>query len=509
METKFFFPFKPENLGLYFNTAIICPTNYIKKRSPDIQNSYENHLLFSNKVWTENENCSLEIVLTEEEKEDLIKLNENFFIFPKPLPISRVKRIYFNSNEQRKVSVGMANTNAFVPEKLVKVIEKSEFLIFDFEKKEDFVTTNWSEFLEKYNKILGGLVFMKSSDGNFKNYSDNYFSTISYFNQYFEKIYIDTFKYSIDKKFHGIFEKNDDWKVFYEIIFENKNIEDSINEILNKRNLTLKKEIGIYDIDNISDNTLYVLAVLNDYGHIAKRKTSDDLFSNIITGKIKKQEGLSLLYGLLNGYSGFRNKYSFCPNKNIKFEFKTKLDYITIESIYQFVFFNKKSNDCFEFITNWCPFPIIPKLIPNYDIYVFLDESVIKSKKQNQNELDIEVELLETEIIDFINTNEISNFSDFINNFKSSINKIKSLFTLDKPKLPNEKVTNDTKEMVPTGNNISELFKLPTNITMSYLKNKNKIELKKIATELKIKISSNNSKKEDIIKLIMEKNHNV
>ncbi len=79
------------NLGLYFNTALISPANYIKTRREDIQTKNNNQLLLSDRKWSKTSDCSLELVITSIEYSEIKENNisSNYFLFNNPLPISR------------------------------------------------------------------------------------------------------------------------------------------------------------------------------------------------------------------------------------------------------------------------------------------------------------------------------------------------------------------------------------------------------------------------------------
>lgn len=121
MNTTYYLPIKSANLAHYFSKGCVCPTRYIENRIEDIQDKFNNQLLFSKERFTENTNCSLEIVLNNKE-ETVEEISKNFFLFNTPLPISRVKRIIFQ-NEKQKVNTIFDITSgaAFLPTELLKI----------------------------------------------------------------------------------------------------------------------------------------------------------------------------------------------------------------------------------------------------------------------------------------------------------------------------------------------------------------------------------------------------
>ena len=67
METILYMHIAPVNLAHYFSCACLKPARYIDNRISDFQNQFEDYLIFSTKRRTIGVDCSLEIVLTEDE----------------------------------------------------------------------------------------------------------------------------------------------------------------------------------------------------------------------------------------------------------------------------------------------------------------------------------------------------------------------------------------------------------------------------------------------------------
>jgi hypothetical protein len=100
----------------------------------------------------------------------------------------------------------------------------------------------------------------------------------------------------------------------------------------------------------------YIIAILYDYGigdEGRKNKIDGLILNNFHKGlKPNNSEIISLCYGLNRGYSVFSNKYQ---DKIVKFELNSRVDYYTIESIYQFVFNNISKSSEFLYLDEWCP----------------------------------------------------------------------------------------------------------------------------------------------------------
>lgn len=342
------------NLGHYLGSGIIVPSIYIEDKNADIQDRFKNYLLLSSSKFTKDTNCAIEIVLNSEEEAPK-KISENFYLFDMPLPISRIKRIYF-TNEEQKVSTNFNITSgsAFIPEGLLNVSNEESIdtkELGDVEYKSTEI--NWSDYLKKYDQILGGFSTMKISKEHFQNYPTHYFSTLGNINNLFSNI-IEQQNIKIENSFQFAFTDEGKFKNFHNTIYS----EIDYNEVQRyAENDKVKLEVknGLLQIDKISENTqTYLVAILESYGK-GKRKQVDSFISDLISGKFieKRKEGLSLIFGINKGYKAFRNKYKTSNFEiDIKFHLDNKLDYYIIESIYQNVFNSLNSISSFKYIDN-------------------------------------------------------------------------------------------------------------------------------------------------------------
>ena len=115
----FYIPIKSTNLAHYFVKGCICPTSYIQNRNNDVQDFFKSYILLSNKVYTDNSNCSLEIVLDERDK-GLKEISSSFYLLDNVVPLSRVKSIYFSDEQQKTNTTFNINTGAgFLSENLI------------------------------------------------------------------------------------------------------------------------------------------------------------------------------------------------------------------------------------------------------------------------------------------------------------------------------------------------------------------------------------------------------
>jgi len=387
MENKFYLHINSVNLAHYFGCACIKPSKYFASRSEDFQSSFSDYLLLSSAKRSVNSDCSIELILTKDEANNLIaaKSNDDFFFSEVPLPISRVSSVYFETEELKdKISTLINLSTAFIPKNILKTfqnekpVEVEEIVLPTTDKSPDY-----SEEIKKYNSLLGGFAIMKLAREPYMNFSDNYFSTLSFFNSVVEE------ELSKSKKvasiYHDVFIGKDSFKSLKPFL-EKVISEDDLNSIAKNENQKIKKDVitGLIDFNSL-DRATYIIAVLYSFGvgDEGRKSKVDSLILNNFHKNIKtdKSEVIALCYGLNRGYSVFTNKYRNESNEQlVKFELNSKLDYYTIESIYQYAINSAKSNS-FQFLDS-----IIPK-------------EEFKAKKQSKNDYYILDKLVITERI--------------------------------------------------------------------------------------------------------------
>lgn len=372
------------NLAHYLGSGIIAPSIYIENKNPDIQDRFKNHLLLSSFKFTRDTNCAIEIVFNNNEEAPK-KISEHFYLFDMPLPISRIKNIYF-SNDEQKVSTNFDITSgsAFIPENLLKVtkedcIETRELENIDYKSSD----INWGGYLKKYDQILGGFSTMKISRENFQNYPTHYFSTLGNINSLFSKTLAQQ-NITIENRFQFAFTDEGKFKNFHNTIYSDIDFNE-LQRYAENENVRLETKNGLIQIDKISDNTqTYLVSILESYG-TGKRKKNDEFISDLLARKFveKKKEGLSLIYGLNKGYKSFRNKYKTANFEvDIKFHLDSKLDYYIIESIYQNVFNSVNDSLSFEYLDSLFLEAKKEEIeARNYVTYQMIDKTIIWKPK--------------------------------------------------------------------------------------------------------------------------------
>ncbi|MFN0050164.1 MAG: hypothetical protein ACKVOU_13660 [Cytophagales bacterium] len=386
MENKFYLHINSVNLAHYFGCACIKPSKYFASRSVDFQSTFLDYLLLSRAKSSINSDCSVELILTKDEVSHLLaaQSNDDFFFFPFPIPISRVSSVYFETEELKDKTSTLINlSTAFIPKNILKTfqnekpIEIEKIILPSVDKTPDF-----SEELKKYNSILGGFAIMKLAREPYMNFSDNYFSTLSFFNSAIEEDISKSRK--VATIYHDVFIGKDSFKSLKPFL-EKVISEDDLNSIAKNENQKIKKDVitGLIDFNSL-DRATYIIAVLYSFGVGDEGRKSkvdglilDNFHKNI---KIDKSEVIALCYGLNRGYSVFNNKYRNESNEQlVKFELNSKLDYYTIESIYQYAI-NSANSNSFQYLDSIIPTDDIKNKKQSKSDYYILDKLVITER---------------------------------------------------------------------------------------------------------------------------------
>lgn len=390
MEKKYYLPISSTSLAHYFGSACIKPSKYFDNKQKDLQDKFSNFLLVTTHLGTQETDCCLELVFTKQEIDDLIDIKNGFYFYEKPLPITRIRKIYFLNKERKEQTITNINmSTAFVPDDLIEVINAFDNSQIDIKEPQDIEVFSYDKQIKNFNSFLGGLALMRLAGEEYMNYSENYFATLSFFNSTIQQD-LENSKIVINPVYRGAFTGESGFQKI--IPYLNKVIdENDINNIAHEENQVIKKDKITRVIDlNSLDKWTYTVAVLNTYGvgnESKKRKIDELILSNFKSDiKLGKSEGIALCYGINRGYSAFSNRYILGQNeKVVKFQLNSQLDYYTIESLFQYVFNHSKSNE-FPYL-DWCPKQKWSKISKKTD-YKILDVVVIGKKKAKVSSLE-------------------------------------------------------------------------------------------------------------------------
>lgn len=379
----YYFPIKSECLAHYFGCACLKPSKYFTNKPQDIQNSFENFLLITTSRGCVECNCCLEIVLTDEEEKELIPAGVTWFLFESSLPITRVKKIYFMEEQQKnKTLTNIRMGTAFVPDSIIGAVHSFENVsVKEAKAPEDCYVKDHTKEIELYDRILGALIIMRLAREKYMNFSKTYIETLAVFNKLIADALVKAGK-SFNDQYSGLFTQSKSYACLLPYLNKQVDVDDvkqmakSEGQAVSQNKITRKIEL------NSLNKKAYILAVLASYGVGAesKRDKVDGLILSNFEG-IKSAQLVALCFGYNRGYNVFSSFYGTSEGNRIdvKFKLDSQLDYYTIESIYQFVF-NKKISENLYYLDSWCSKQHTPNATKKTD-YCVLDTIVIGKKK--------------------------------------------------------------------------------------------------------------------------------
>lgn len=381
---RYYFPFNSQSLAHYMGSGCIKPGNYFSNKPKDLQDHYYNFLLLTTHFGTVHTDCCMEIILTQEEIKELIDIHNGLFLYGRPLPVSRIKGIYFNSQAQVEQTVAnIRMSTAFIPKWLIHVTKGFDQIAVKLPPALLPTTESYIDQAKRFDQYLGGFSLLRLAGETYMNYSENYFSILAFFNEIIGQE-LEAANRIIDKRFWGIFTGSYGFHKIYPIL--NKEVtEEDVKALAQEENQSIRKDPVTHVIDlNRLDKNTYIAAVLNMYGtgmESRKKRIDELILSHFKDGiKAEKTEGIALCYGLNRGYTALQNQYSINNRyEAVKFQLDSQLDYYTIESLYQYAFYSRCSK-AFTYIDEWCPKAC--QASPNHENeYRILDVTVIGKRK--------------------------------------------------------------------------------------------------------------------------------
>lgn len=392
-----------QNLFQYFTTGLISPTLYEKNRpQPDIQSEIKESLQLSNGLLDElkSTDALIELSFSPSEKNELI-IFSSIVLLSKPIPISRIKRIYVKTAKEKDDVLATAKTSdaGIIPDALVAdSFPEAELIIQREQVNIQQTKTDFNSKIKRFDHILGSYAFVKNISLLFTNKSNTYSNVPDHYLGFVklllnvQSIPVDTSnkQYNFYKQLLGIkfqdenpilkwlFERasdetnftSADIKEFGNILL--KNHSDSVfreegKEALWILNDGIKRKTApkfIAEIKHIDKIYLYLFSFLYLYGNKSAEDRTNSRIGLPNEVSPNYAEFVFALLGYFYGYALLRNRdekqtytdsfiEQFSMNfdrPTIKFDLTTLFDYYLIEAIYQFVFNENITTQNFDYI---------------------------------------------------------------------------------------------------------------------------------------------------------------
>lgn len=431
-----------QNLFQYFISGLILPTKYDKNRpQPDIQTTIKEYLHLSNGLLDElkSTDALIELSFNPTEKNELL-ISSSIALLSKPIPLSRIKRVYVNSTKDKEDVLATAKTSdaGIIPDALVSdSFPDAELIVQDERVNPADVKSDFDIKINRFNRVLGSYAFVKNVSLLFTNKSNTYSNNPDHYLGFVKLLLTDldipanasNRQYNFYKQLLGLevqdekpvliwlFERaseetnftSADIKEFGNVLLKNhpdKDFKERGKETLEILNDGIKRKTApklIFELQHSDKKYLYIFSFLYLYGNKSAEDRTNSRVGLPNEVAINYAEFIFALLGYFYGYSLLRNrdeKQTYTDNfidefaKNfdrptIKFDLTTLFDYYLIEAVYQFVFNETISTQKFDYIK-----PSIEKadsvLLPNlpsdyeYSSFEIYGKQFLKLRKKSR-----------------------------------------------------------------------------------------------------------------------------
>lgn len=375
----------------YVQCGLVAPDIYLGDEiEKDIQSNTPNFLILSKGYIEELDEFQIliELILTEDEKASLY-ICKDVCYFAGPLPITRIKKVYAYDKTSISHIITSLQTSekGFLPENIFDSYTQKKQCIFSPKSyspaPENLQITDFSEQIRSFDKRMGMFAYIKNAAAYYfndtatlANYSDNYFAILS---RYMPK--------KLDDKTYDGFSIISQNSLFKELLYSKKQINESFIETIAQsiedneiKELFLKilepnSTRKILPLLLEKNAELYYFIALVFYVRHKDSNRKDSIKINIkdIIPEPLAEKALAIL-GIYFGYRTLRaaehieihDSYFvklFGQEWHMKFKLDTKLDYLTIESIYCHSFKDKNDAGTLEYL--YYPNPKKPMQKPN------------------------------------------------------------------------------------------------------------------------------------------------
>lgn len=381
MEHIYYLPTRATSLAHYFSQAVISPAAYYHNKPFDLQDHNFHHLLMCTLPAMPDSDCCIELALTDDEHSRLISAQGECRFYDGTLPITRIRRILFADKQRMDATLAAINiSTAFLPRRLATVFPKETLAASNsFSIPTDIPLTHpQSPPLVLFDRFMGAVAMLRLSGEGICPLA--YAATISFFNTVIRRN-VETNAPNADFSLKGIFDGSDGFSKILPLL--GKPIDESTVIDLGQRigeRVSINPVTRMIAINRINDRWLYVAAVLATYGTGAKsrRRRVDELMTSRFSTICEDLRPLvALCLGYHYGYSTFLKDYGKdCP---FKFRLDRRLDYYVIESIFRYVFDNRRVSDTFPDFDRWWPTSDFTQPLKK-DEFILMDQPVSSNR---------------------------------------------------------------------------------------------------------------------------------
>jgi hypothetical protein len=445
-EETFYLHLKSSNLANYFNFGYFYPLvleeSEIYKnenRAKDILSEFEDYIIVGKTPFSKFDISDVLIEFVLNGINAIEHESSGLFYIAEPIPVSRVKTIYFKTAAAKALFLSSIKTfpDSFIPNSVCDIIsienekaEEIDFAKIKLPKNEKLF--DWKEKLDLFDKILGLFAFIKNAsifyaekENRFENYSAGFFSALNLINpikplsSYKENVFLRPLIH------YRNLEINNSQRVIFksvvERVYENKTFDSKTainileNSIANEHSKNgeladIKEEIDLFtqwdkgvisykgllqkDVLRKNQNIpTLALLFLSKFPNKSRQNTDKQAVRNsFIENEFSSPLNIAeYALGFLGLYYGYKNmikedtnlKFSdtffeqlASKSQSIKFKLEGYFERFVIESAFQFSVNQIVLNDTFDFL-NWNNETSESKLtsIPSSFQYEYSDKS--------------------------------------------------------------------------------------------------------------------------------------
>lgn len=377
------------NIFQYYIGGLLMASKYIQNRAfPDIQSINKNFLVLTNSGShaAGGDQVLLEVDLSGIDTEGLL-IYDNYALLAVPLPVTRIKKILVNHKETQATIIkdALLFNGGFIPEDLFEIREAGLKQKFDFSSAEKNEVKQYTAQIDKFDRTLGLLAFLRNYDILIAEKSKVYKSLPTHFFYAMQAIDegfgIDLIPKNTISEFYGYL-FNDSCpadksllKWLFARVQQGDNFTDSdilefgrelklanedsiaVRNVLSLLSNNLERKNALRLVDELKSKSalpLYIFAFLRIYGNLNSIEVARRDLVNVYSGSYG--EYAFALLGFFYGYRNLQNTderisasqiaSSFIKGKApIKFQLTTPFDYRIIEAVYQSVFWGRTSFD--------------------------------------------------------------------------------------------------------------------------------------------------------------------
>lgn len=437
-----FIQLKASNLAYYFNYGVIYPLaleeSEIYKnenRKKDLFTQYYEYIILSPAIINSFEHDDILVeIITKNLKIKSIN-NSTLSYIGEPIPISRIKTIYFKTVTAQNTFISSVKTfpDSFIQEQLCLIspmsfpIQKEDLSKIELPHNLDLV--EWKIILRKFDKVMGMFSFMKNAgvffseiDNSYQEYTQNYFCALSIINTTVKtqstkdlglyRYILFPFEIEASTVQRVLFRQIMD-SIHNDLSFDLKLANKIIQAALASHLATLDEEkelklildyfkkleqhqIAYKDllmVDIIRKNyPVLALLFLSRFSNKSRQHTDKQAVRNtfILHEAQFNKSVTEYLLGVLGLYYGYKTMIKQDTNLNtadntfasiseqlqsIKFRLTSPLDRITIESIFNFCKTNKTISEEYSFLNLQSSKKQSTFSLPNWGAFVYSDNS--------------------------------------------------------------------------------------------------------------------------------------